>query len=78
MKRAFLRAVTINSDDDTALAQAASLMREIPLKIADSQVGYCGTVGGNVANGDRANDMLGLCNFWTRLSSLRDQTERAK
>ncbi|RDC72741.1 xanthine dehydrogenase family protein subunit M [Rhodovulum sp. 12E13] len=42
------------------LARAAPLVREAALQIADPQVRYCGTVGGNVANGDPGNDMPGL------------------
>ena len=42
------------------LAQAAPIMREAALQIADPQVRYMGTVGGNVANGDPGNDMPGL------------------
>ena len=42
------------------LAQAVSLLREAALQIADPQVRYVGTVGGNVANGDPGNDMPGL------------------
>ncbi|WP_136442594.1 FAD binding domain-containing protein [Pacificoceanicola onchidii] len=42
------------------LAQAAPIMREASLQIADPQVRYMGTVGGNVANGDPGNDMPGL------------------
>jgi len=42
------------------LAKAAPLVREASLQIADPQVRYVGTVGGNVANGDPANDMPGL------------------
>jgi carbon-monoxide dehydrogenase medium subunit len=42
------------------LAQAAPILREAALQIADPQVRYCGTVGGNVANGDPGNDMPGL------------------
>ena len=33
------------------------LLRETALMIADPQVRYCGTLGGNVANGDPGNDM---------------------
>ncbi len=47
----------INSDE---LAQAAPIMGEAAVLIADPQVRYMGTVGGNVANGDPANDMPGL------------------
>ncbi len=43
-----------------ALAAAAPILREAALQIADPQVRYMGTVGGNVANGDPGNDMPGL------------------
>lgn len=39
------------------LAAAAPLLRETALLIADPQVRYMGTIGGNVANGDPGNDM---------------------
>ena len=42
------------------LAAAAPILREASLQIADPQVRYMGTVGGNVANGDPGNDMPGL------------------
>ncbi len=42
------------------LAGAVPLIREAALQIADPQVRYLGTIGGNVANGDPANDMPGL------------------
>ncbi|MGL6210855.1 MAG: FAD binding domain-containing protein [Paracoccaceae bacterium] len=42
------------------LAAAAPLMIEAALQIADPQVRYVGTIGGNVANGDPGNDMPGL------------------
>ncbi len=42
------------------LAKAAPIIREAALQIADPQVRYMGTVGGNVANGDPGNDMPGL------------------
>ncbi len=42
------------------LAAAAPILREAALQIADPQVRYMGTVGGNVANGDPGNDMPGL------------------
>lgn len=42
------------------LAAAAPIIREAALQIADPQVRYMGTVGGNVANGDPGNDMPGL------------------
>ena len=46
--------------NDAALARAAPILREAALQIADPQVRYMGTVGGNVANGDPGNDMPGL------------------
>jgi len=46
--------------DNDALADAAPILREAALQIADPQVRYMGTVGGNVANGDPGNDMPGL------------------
>lgn len=42
------------------LAGAAPILREAALQIADPQVRYMGTLGGNVANGDPGNDMPGL------------------
>lgn len=42
------------------LAQAMPIMAEAGNQIADPQVRYCGTVGGNVANGDPGNDLPGL------------------
>jgi len=39
------------------LAAKVPILREAALQIADPQVRYCGTVGGNVANGDPGNDM---------------------
>ena len=46
--------------DNDALAAAAPILQEAALQIADPQVRYMGTVGGNVANGDPGNDMPGL------------------
>ena len=43
-----------------ALAERAPIMREASQQIADPQVRYLGTVGGNVANGDPGNDMPAL------------------
>ena len=42
------------------LKMAAPILCEAALQIADPQVRYMGTVGGNVANGDPGNDMPGL------------------
>jgi carbon-monoxide dehydrogenase medium subunit len=39
------------------LAARCPIIRETSLTIADPQVRYCGTLGGNVANGDPGNDM---------------------
>jgi carbon-monoxide dehydrogenase medium subunit len=42
------------------LAAKVPLLRETSLVIADPQVRYVGTLGGNVANGDPGNDMPGV------------------
>ena len=42
------------------LFKAAPIIRETALQIADPQVRYMGTIGGNVANGDPGNDMPAL------------------
>jgi carbon-monoxide dehydrogenase medium subunit len=42
---------------DDLLAGKVPLLREVSLMIADPQVRYLGTLGGNVANGDPGNDM---------------------
>ncbi len=42
------------------LSQACPIIQETSALIADPQVRYCGTIGGNVANGDPGNDMPGL------------------
>jgi carbon-monoxide dehydrogenase medium subunit len=39
------------------LGAKVPILREAALQIADPQVRYCGTIGGNVANGDPGNDM---------------------
>ncbi|MEO0823634.1 MAG: xanthine dehydrogenase family protein subunit M [Pseudomonadota bacterium] len=46
--------------ESEALAAACPLIREAALQIADPQVRYVGTLGGNIANGDPGNDMPGL------------------
>jgi len=46
--------------ENPVIAQALPILREAALQIADPQVRYLGTVGGNVANGDPGNDMPGL------------------
>lgn len=45
---------------DAALAAELPVLRETALLIADPQVRACGTLGGNVANGDPGNDMPAL------------------
>ena len=42
------------------LSTRAPILREAALLIADPQVRYMGTIGGNIANGDPGNDMPGL------------------
>jgi len=42
------------------LTAKCPIIRETSLLIADPQVRYCGTLGGNVANGDPGNDMPAL------------------
>ncbi len=42
---------------DATLATRLPIIRETALLIADPQVRYVGTLGGNVANGDPGNDM---------------------
>ncbi len=46
--------------EHVGLATEAPILREAALQISDPQVRYMGTVGGNLANGDPANDMPGL------------------
>lgn len=46
--------------DSAALAGSIPILREAALQIADPQVRYVGTIGGNLANGDPGNDMPGL------------------
>lgn len=46
--------------NDDALLATCPIIREAALQIADPQVRYMGTIGGNVANGDPGNDMPGL------------------
>jgi carbon-monoxide dehydrogenase medium subunit len=42
------------------IKKSLPILHETALLIADPQVRYCGTVGGNVANGDPGNDMPAL------------------
>ena len=45
---------------DGTLAETAPIFRETAQQIADPQVRYLGTIGGNTANGDPGNDMPAL------------------
>lgn len=45
---------------DESLTTAAPIVKETALQIADPQIRYQGTIGGNVANGDPGNDMPAL------------------
>ena len=42
------------------IRQSLPILQEAAVLIADPQVRYCGTIGGNVANGDPGNDMPAL------------------
>ena len=69
-----LRGIGLDSDDvvigamttqndviaSELLATHAPLLRETAAQIADPQVRYMGTIGGNAANGDPGNDMPAL------------------
>ncbi|MDH6269764.1 carbon-monoxide dehydrogenase medium subunit [Rhizobium sp. SG_E_25_P2] len=44
----------------TDIEQSLPILHEAAKLIADPQVRYCGTIGGNVANGDPGNDMPAL------------------
>lgn len=46
--------------DSALLREKAPILQEAAQVIADPQVRYQGTIGGNVANGDPGNDMPGL------------------
>lgn len=46
--------------ESNALASACPSIRETSEQIADPQVRYCGTIGGNVGGGDPGNDMPAL------------------
>ncbi|HZM08311.1 MAG TPA: xanthine dehydrogenase family protein subunit M, partial [Methylocella sp.] len=55
-------AMTTQSDmiASLVLAETIPIIRETSLLIADPQIRYVGTLGGNVANGDPGNDMPAL------------------
>ncbi|MFK7997149.1 MAG: xanthine dehydrogenase family protein subunit M [Granulosicoccus sp.] len=46
--------------NDEPLKAAAPIVAETSLQVADPQIRYQGTIGGNVANGDPGNDFPGL------------------
>ena len=46
--------------EDAALRTAAPIIAETSLQVADPQIRYKGTIGGNVANGDPGNDYPAL------------------
>jgi aerobic carbon-monoxide dehydrogenase medium subunit len=46
--------------DSDEIAKSLPILHETALQIADPQVRYRGTIGGNVANGDPGNDMPAL------------------
>lgn len=60
--RIVIRAMTTQHDllASDLIASALPILHETALLIADPQVRYCGTIGGNVANGDPGNDMPAL------------------
>jgi aerobic carbon-monoxide dehydrogenase medium subunit len=55
------------------LARSCPIIRETALQIADPQVRYCGTLGGNVANGDPGNDMPAVMVALNATYRLKDQ-----
>ena len=61
MKMSFQPKTGGQAEAAIASAQTMPETAAVPdLQIADPQVRYWGTIGGNVANGDPANDMPGL------------------
>ncbi len=57
-----------------ALFAAAPILRETALLIADPQVRYMGTIGGNAANGDPGNDMPAVMMALDAVYALRATT----
>lgn len=62
------------------LSRRVPIIREAALQISDPQVRYVGTIGGNVANGDPANDMPALMQLLDAGFSLAgpDSTRQVK
>ena len=56
------------------LFKVAPVIREASLQIADPQVRNLGTIGGNVANGDPANDMPGLMQLLDATYTINGKT----
>lgn len=69
-------AMTTQSEiiDSDLLAAKAPILIEAAKVIADPQVRYLGTIGGNVANGDPGNDMPGLMQCLGALYTLTGPT----
>ena len=49
----------------------APILRATALQIADLHVRYMGTIGGNIVNGDPANDMPELSSAWINFLAAR-------
>lgn len=60
--RILIRAMTTQHEllASDLIASSLPILKETSLLIADPQIRYCGTIGGNVANGDPGNDMPAL------------------
>ena len=60
--RVVVRAMTTQHEllGSDVIASILPILKETSLLIADPQIRYCGTLGGNVANGDPGNDMPAL------------------
>ena len=58
------------------LARACPILAETARQIADPQVRYCGTIGGNAANGDPGNDMPATLIALGASYQLRGQSDR--
>ena len=59
------------------IAKSLPILHETALLIADPQVRYRGTIGGNVANGDPGNDMPALMMTLGASYRLEGPTARA-
>ena len=61
--------------DSQVAADAVPILREASLLVADPQVRYVGTLGGNVANGDPGNDMPAVMMCLDAAFRLQSQDE---